>query len=90
MINHGRLVTTGALSTLQKIGTAVRTDTPDRLTQLVSTAGGRVHPGADGEPVVRGIDMAGIGDLAYAAGIALHELAPQTGSLEGAVPGLDA
>ncbi len=82
VINHGRLVTTGALSTLQKIGTAVRTDAPDRLTQLVSAAGGTVDTGVEGELVVRGFGMAEIGDLACAAGIALHELAPQAGSLE--------
>jgi ABC-2 type transport system ATP-binding protein len=32
--------------------------------------------------VVRGIDISEIGDRACAAGIALHELTPQAGSLE--------
>ena len=82
VINHGRLVTTGALSTLQQIGTSVRTDAPDRLTQLLSAAVGTVHSAIEGELVVRGIDIAEIGDRACAAGIALHELAAQAGSLE--------
>lgn len=82
VINHGRLVTTGALSTLQKVGTSVRTDASDRLTALLVAAGATVHAGGEGELVVRGVDIAEIGDRACAAGIALHELAAQAGSLE--------
>jgi ABC-2 type transport system ATP-binding protein len=41
-----------------------------------------VHAGNDGELVVRGVEIAEIGDRACAAGIALHELTPQAGSLE--------
>jgi ABC-2 type transport system ATP-binding protein len=82
VLNHGQLVTTGTLAALQQAGTSVRTDTADALTQLLRTDGASVHTGTEGELVVRGIGIAEIGDRACAAGIALHELSPQAGSLE--------
>lgn len=82
VINHGQLVTTGALASLQQAGTSVRTLTPDRLTQVLKIAGATVSPGRDGELVVRGLPIDQIGDRACSAGVALHELAPQAGSLE--------
>ena len=82
VINHGRLVTTGTLSELQQAGTSVRTPEPDRLTKVVQDAGATVHVGSDGDLVVRGVDIAEIGDRACNAGIALHALIPQAGSLE--------
>ena len=68
--------------TLQQAGTSVRSPEPGRLTQLLRDAGATVHAGTEGELVVRGIAIADIGDRACAAGIALHELIPQAGSLE--------
>jgi ABC-2 type transport system ATP-binding protein len=82
VINHGRLVATGVLADLQQAGTSVRTPDPDELTQLLRAAGATVHTGSEGELVVRGLDIAEIGDRACHAGIALHELSPQAGSLE--------
>jgi ABC-2 type transport system ATP-binding protein len=82
VLSHGRLVATGALSALQKAGTSVRTTDPDRLTQLLREAGATVHTGSEGELVVRGVPIDVIGDRACNAGIALHELTPQAGSLE--------
>ncbi len=82
VVNHGRLVTTGALADLQQAGTSVRTAESDRLTSMLAAAGGAVHTGADGELVVRGLTITEVGDRACAAGIALHELTPQAGSLE--------
>jgi len=82
VINHGRLVATGVLADLQQAGSSVRTPDPDELTQLLRAAGAAVHTGTEGELVVRGVDIAEIGDRACHAGIALHELTPQTGSLE--------
>ena len=82
VINHGRLVTTGTLSELQQAGTSVRTPEPDRLTRVVQDAGATVHVGSDGDLVVRGVDIAEIGERACGAGIALHALSPQAGSLE--------
>jgi len=82
VINHGRLVATGALAALQQAGTSVRSPDPGRLTQLLRDAGATVHTGTEGELVVRGVTITDIGDRACAAGIALHELTPQAGSLE--------
>jgi ABC-2 type transport system ATP-binding protein len=82
VLNRGRLITAGALATLQKVGTSVRTAAPGQLTGILIAAGATVHTGADGELVVRGVPITEIGDRACAAGIALHELSPQTGSLE--------
>ena len=82
VLNHGRLVATGALSTLQKAGTTVRTPAPGQLTGILTAVGAAVHTGTDGELVVRGMPITEIGDRACAAGIALHELTPQAGSLE--------
>jgi ABC-2 type transport system ATP-binding protein len=82
VINHGRLVATGALTTLQQAGTSVRSPDSAPLSQLLRDAGATVHTGTEGELVVRGIAITDIGDRACAAGIALHELTPQAGSLE--------
>ena len=82
VINRGRLVTAGALADLQHAGTTVRTPQPAELTRACSAAGAEVRPGADGELVVRGMTISDIGECALAAGIALHELSPQAGSLE--------
>ncbi len=82
VIAHGQVVTTGDLASLQRAGTTVRTLAPDRLTQALTGAGASVLGGRDGELVVRGMPITEIGDRACAAGIALHELAPQAGSLE--------
>ncbi len=82
VLDHGRLVTTGTLVDLQRAGTSVRTDSADALTQLLREVGASVHTGTEGELVVRRISISEIGDRACAAGIALHELSSQAGSLE--------
>ncbi|AXT85012.1 ABC transporter ATP-binding protein [Aeromicrobium sp. A1-2] len=82
VLSHGQLVTTGTLAALQSAGTSVRTDAGQRLSQLLTAAGAAVHVGTEGELVVRDMGIAEIGDRACAAGIALHELSPQAGSLE--------
>jgi ABC-2 type transport system ATP-binding protein len=82
VISHGRLVATGSLSTLRKAGVSVHTPDPDQLNRILTDAGASVHGAAEGRLVVRGLPIAEIGDRACAAGIALHELAPEAGSLE--------
>ena len=62
VINHGRLVTTGELATLQQAGTTVRTPEPERLARLLTDAGALVHPDSEGELVVRAIEISRIGD----------------------------
>jgi ABC-2 type transport system ATP-binding protein len=82
VLTNGRLAATGALSTLQQAGTSVRTPEPGRLTRLLQAAGASVRTGSEGELVVRGVEITQIGDRACTAGIALHALIPQAGSLE--------
>ncbi|MEP7089309.1 MAG: ATP-binding cassette domain-containing protein [Nocardioidaceae bacterium] len=82
VLRHGQLVTTETLAALRQAGTSVRTEAADQLTRLLEAAGATVHAGTEGELVVRGIAITEIGDRACAAGIALHELSPQAGSLE--------
>jgi ABC-2 type transport system ATP-binding protein len=82
VLDRGRLVTTGALSDLQKAGTSVRTPSPEPLTQILEAAGGTVQIREQGALLVRGLSISEIGDRACAAGIALHELSAQSGSLE--------
>jgi ABC-2 type transport system ATP-binding protein len=82
VLNRGRLVTTGVLSDLQESGISVRTANTAALSRILEEAGGTVRAGADSTLMVRGLTMDQIGDRANAAGIALHGLAPQVGSLE--------
>jgi ABC-2 type transport system ATP-binding protein len=82
VVHRGRLVTTGALSTLQERGCTVRASSPERLAGALQRSGARVRPAADGGLLVTGMELAAIGDTALAAGIAVHELSPSVGSLE--------
>lgn len=61
----------------------VRSPQLDRLTDLVRNAGHRVESSGDVADI-HGVEAAAVGELAAANGIVLHQLAPQTGSLEDA------
>ncbi|GAB7192707.1 ABC transporter ATP-binding protein [Kineococcus sp. NUM-3379] len=63
-------------------GVTVRSPQVEELRELVTAAGGRLLPGADGAFDVAGVSAALIGDLAARRGVALHELTPQRASLE--------
>lgn len=82
VLNRGRLVTSGHLSDLQQGGISVQTPAVGPLAHLLTAAGGAVRTVGDRELLVRGLAIEDIGDRACAAGIALHGLAPQVGSLE--------
>jgi len=82
VINAGRLVTAGALPELRQLGTSVRTPSPQRLTDILQAAGATVQARDEQALLVRGLSSTEIGDRACAAGIALHELAALSGSLE--------
>ncbi|MGH3158198.1 MAG: ABC transporter ATP-binding protein [Streptosporangiaceae bacterium] len=77
-----------AQSTQQSV--LVRTPDPDRLTSAITAEGGQVQPGQEAEGgtdgaatlTVTGIPAPRIGELAAASSVVLHELTPQTGSLE--------
>ncbi len=86
VIGRGRLI---ADCTMREFvasasGAAVRVRTPSagQLTQAVSAKGAAVTPGDDGAVEVRGMTAEQVGDLAFAEGIRLHELATVRASLE--------
>jgi ABC-2 type transport system ATP-binding protein len=81
VVNRGRLVTSGALEDLQEAATLVRAAASEQLAHLLRNEGGVVDA-RDDALVVRGLPMAEIGQRAFDAGIALHELSSHTGSLE--------
>jgi ABC-2 type transport system ATP-binding protein len=60
----------------------VRTPQPERLATALVEAGAGIEPRPDGAMEVSGLDGPRIGDLAASLGIAVHELTPQTASLE--------
>ena len=82
VINRGSLVTQGSLEDLQQSASLVRAASPDALRMALQAAGGVVDLGQPGTLVVRGLSLDEIGEQAFRAGIALHELTRHTDSLE--------
>jgi ABC-2 type transport system ATP-binding protein len=92
VIGRGRLIAAGSTQELVAGSSAqsvlVRTPDPARLAQAINAAGGQVtdlsnqEPGGTPALTVRGMPAARIGELAAAAGVVLHELTPQAGTLE--------
>jgi ABC-2 type transport system ATP-binding protein len=82
VVNRGRLVTQGSLAELRQSASLVRTASPDDLRLTLEAAGGIVETRQAGTLVIRGLSLDEIGDRAYSAGIALHELSRHTDSLE--------
>ena len=83
VINHGRLVATGALSDAAAggyVGAHPRTGAVDRSCSRMPAPPST--PAARASSSSAASTIAEIGDRACAAGIALHELTPQAGSLE--------
>ena len=81
VVNRGRLVTSGALADLQEMTTLVRTSDNARAQALLRAEDAMVDVQGDAL-VVRGLPMEDIGQRAFDAGIAVHELSSHTGSLE--------
>ncbi|MBM0257565.1 ABC transporter ATP-binding protein [Micromonospora sp. 4G55] len=94
VIGRGELIAdeslAGFAARVGPAGVTVRTPDPAALTTVLRAEGGAVHAAADGSLVVGGLTAARIGDLAYAGGLPLHELAPHTVSLEEAFMDLTA
>jgi ABC-2 type transport system ATP-binding protein len=82
VINRGKLIVNGELAALQHAGVTVRTPQVAALTELLTAAGATVTGIDDGALLVRRLSSAEIGDRACSAGIPLHELAAEAGSLE--------
>ena len=82
VIDRGRLVTQGSLAELQQSATLVQAADLDRLGRELERAGATTQRSEPDGLIVRGMDTAEIGERAFTAGIALHELSPSAGSLE--------
>ena len=82
VIHRGRLVTSGSLEELQEDATLVRSASSVELQRILESFGAVVRRDGEDSIVVRGATIGDIGDWAFAAGIALHELSPHAGSLE--------
>ncbi len=86
VIGRGKLIAdcTMADFVARASGAAVRVRTPsaDQLIRAVSAQGATAGAGDDGSVEVRGMSAEQIGDLAFSAGIRLHELATVRASLE--------
>jgi ABC-2 type transport system ATP-binding protein len=89
IVNHGRLVRQGTLAELsdqnQQV-VSVRTPSAERLLAALAPAGegngGRVERTGPETLRVTGMPAARVGELAFAAGVRLHELTPERGGLE--------
>jgi ABC-2 type transport system ATP-binding protein len=82
VINKGRLVAQGSLDELQRAASLVRTADAGRLAAVLDQAGAATEAHGPDSLIVRNMPTAEIGDRAFAAGVALHELSPRAGSLE--------
>lgn len=82
VVHRGRLVTSGPLRDLQAIAVLVRTPSVPPLRAAVEGAGGVVEVTDATTVMVRGLPIERVGDLAFGAGVTLHELSAGTNSLE--------
>ena len=84
VIHRGRLVQQGPVQSLTAAGAGVlvRTPRPDVLRTALDREGLTVVEAPDGALVVDGGEAAQVGEIAFAAGVPLHELAPRSTSLE--------
>jgi len=93
VVGRGRLIAEQPMADLlarTSGGVLVRTPRADVLAATLRQAGAAVRPDGPGTLEVTGLSAAHIGELAQRAGVALHELTPQTGSLEEAFMALTA
>ena len=82
VINKGRLVTKGSLAELQQAASLVRTIDPGRLAVVLEQAGAATEMHGEDSLIVQDMPIDEIGDRAFTAGFAVHELSPRAGSLE--------
>ena len=82
VVNRGRLVTQGYLTELRQSDSRVRNPAPQQLQLTLEGAGGVVEAEDADTLVVRGLSLEEIGERAFTAGIAIHELSHHADSLE--------
>jgi len=91
VIHRGRLVDQGPVARLTAGGSVkVRVADSDKLVSALSAAGLDASPLPDGALSVATPDAAQVGEVAFAAGVPLHELTPTATSLEEAFLALTA
>ncbi len=85
IINRGKLVIESSLEQLTaRVGGAVRVRTPDpaRLVDALKQAGIEATSSNDHALIVHGTTSDRVGDIAFAAGVPVHELVAEGSSLE--------
>jgi ABC-2 type transport system ATP-binding protein len=85
IVNRGRLVVESPLAELTaRIGGGVRVRSPqcDELRRALAARGIASSASGDGQLLVQGAPSEQVGEVAAAAGVVLHELAPLNSSLE--------
>ncbi len=86
VLGRGRLIDTGSVTDFVARFTAaavvVRSPGLDRLAPALAEQGAHAAPQPDGSLLVTGATSEQVGDLAASLGVALHELASRTASLE--------
>jgi ABC-2 type transport system ATP-binding protein len=84
VIHRGRLVEQGPVETLTAAGAGVlvRSPRPDELRSALYREGLTATETPNGALLLEGVDAARVGDIAFAAGVPLHELSPRSTSLE--------
>jgi ABC-2 type transport system ATP-binding protein len=86
VIGLGKLIAAGSVDefvrSVSSTSVLVRTPQPEQLRDALSGAGAEFTPQPGGAFVVTGPDQAKIGELAFAAGVVLHELTTKTATLE--------
>ena len=81
VVDRGRLVAEGALDDLRTETVAVRCSDPSRLASILEGAGANVNRDG-GELSVQGLSEEETGRLAFDAGIVIHRLHAESGTLE--------
>jgi ABC-2 type transport system ATP-binding protein len=86
VIGRGKLIATGSVASFiqQASGTTVLVRSPEtrRLAEVLTQNGARVTPEETGAFLVGGLDRDKVGELAFGAGIVLHELTTKVATLE--------
>ncbi len=86
VIGLGRMIASGSVDgfvrSVSSTSVLVRTPQPGQLHDALRGVGAEVVPQPDGALVVTGPDQAKVGELAFTAGVVLHELTTRTATLE--------
>jgi ABC-2 type transport system ATP-binding protein len=86
VIGLGRLIAEGSVDSFVRsassLSVLVRTPQPEQLLDALRNVAATVDQQPDGAFVISGPDQAKVGELAFSAGVVLHELTTKTATLE--------